>query len=418
MSLLYLVDDTLANIIGRASAPVWTSSVGADVIDSNFPIATIYGRAPWKIARANAAAADQRIFQYGDLLGVMFVFDPGTTWLWTKLNGGTGDSTRTTTAGEYHSSPDAAKLTAGTGFASLYKEVTVRAGELLQLHGWMRASGSGTALMRVQNLKNGKWLTSGLAWSSSASDVFSEAGTSYVEKTATFQVEDIAGCNGWPEVTLRVTAICTGTGVGYFDDFEMVPGVNFVAIYGHNLGPIAPVLQSSDDNSSWTDRIAMTTIARPAFYAYDTSTHYHTYWRLKFTGTNFEPIYLGQLVIGYVTAALQPQNWGWGEDDDWPQVEHTNEAGGTQRYAITDAAARSVTLQFQPQNLTHLEQLRLDLWARSRGGVYPIWIVPMSDRASVAYGRIPRKVAAAHRFQTQQETSLTIGGFPSPIVGV
>lgn len=287
---MYFLAGRYFNLVGRG--PGTLSSTSADAL---FPLANLYDGQPGRPFRFASAAAG--VILKKDVNAITNPgFETSTLSGWTDRKLGTGTVAETTTAAEVHSGTKAADLT-GTdtsNYGALSQDITVQPGELWKLDCWIRATVAGTGKVFLQNLTTGKFYSAG-AWGAAQAEATSHNTTTYTNKTVNFTIEDYDTV-GDDSCTLRITLYCDD-GEACFDDVLLIPGVNFTSVHGHNLGPIAPVLASSDDDSAYTTRISPT-VKRGAFYGYDSTVQYARYWRLTFGGTNLSAIYVGEWVLG------------------------------------------------------------------------------------------------------------------------
>lgn len=310
------------------------------------------------------------------------------------------------------------------------RDIQVRASERLRFSAWMAtdqptiSTPISYAEVRIQNTRNGMFLDEDGEWvASEVAALRVENNDTMALQSITFRVQSIAESNHWTSFPLRITLEGLA---GYFDDVSLLPAVNLAMVYGHNLGSVSPQLQYSDDGSSWTTLVTMRPV-RPAFYGFadDDDQAYHLYWRILYEGTNHEPIYNGQAWIGYGEYVMFAQKWGWRDLDRWLQLEHTDPLGPSWRYPLGEGKVRGFELEFIPRtdeetgsDTDALEQLRKELWERSRAGVDPVIIIPMTDREAVAYGLLQASMSASHEFATYQTLSLSVEGYPPPTVGL
>jgi hypothetical protein len=346
-------------------------------------------------------------------------FETSTLANWTSRNLGTGTSVETTTAGEFRSGAKACKET-GTNASNRggrSQDYLCHPGDFLKLDAWSRAVGSGTSKYFVQNLDTGRFY-SGSVWQTAETFAASQTSTTYTNSLVTFQLEDYEACQK-PVVTLRLTLICEA-GTVCFDDVLLLPAVNFTSVHGHNLAALAPVLQSSPDDSAWTTRITPT-IKRPAFYAYDSAVkHYYRYWRLNLVGTNAAPGYMGEWVLGDADAPLNAQLWDYSTKWSHAQARYTASGGDTFRYLISADPTRVLTLSFQPAGSSQAEyrELRDTLYRLHQGGNYPVVIAPLDTEADVLLAIPGQDVDITRMFSGVWGADLTFEEMQFPIVGL
>ena len=346
-------------------------------------------------------------------------FETSTLASWTSRNLGTGTSTETLTGAEVHSGTKACEMT-GTNASNRggrSQDYLCHPGDFLKLDSWARAITSGTWKYFAQNLATGRFYN-GSTWQTAETNFSTGTSTTYANQTVTFQLEDYEACQQ-PVVTLRLTLICEAGNVA-FDDVLLLPAVNFTSVHGHNLAALAPVLQSSPDDSAWTTRITPT-IKRPSFYAYDSAVkHYYRYWRLFLVGTNAAPGYMGEWVLGDADAPLNAQLWDYSTKWTYAQARMVASGGDTFRYLVATDPTRVLSLSFQPAGSSQAEyrELRDTLFRLHQGGNYPVVIAPLDTEADVLLAIPGQDVDIARTFSGVWGADLTFEEMQFPILGL
>jgi hypothetical protein len=277
------------------------------------------------------------------------------------------------------------------------------------------------ATVIVQNPYNNHYLAPNGTWSPTEVAAITATDPSEAMKTLAFQVEDVAACRGWRQVSLKVT-VRDDAGVAFVSQITLIPAVNCAWIAGHNLGPVAPTVAWSEDDSSWID-VAVMTVEQPSFQASFAKT-YARYWRVTFVGTNHEAIYLCEMFIGYATLAMRAPRWGSKEEDVFPQTRHANDAGMVRVEPIAADSTRGLTLDFITDDSDdrtdferrEAEQLRRELWRRSRAGTCAVFIIMNPDRPEIAIGTLSEKFGMTDALDNYQEAGLSLEPLPICIV--
>lgn len=355
---------------------------------------------------------------------------------WTSAVSGTAAATRTTTAGEFVG-VGALKCVGGTGVATWYQDITVRAGSRYQLDLQMRGDGaSGNGVVRIFNLTTGNWLAAGGgSWASAAADAITgPTAAAFEQKTVPFQVESYQACRS-DTVTIRVHLRAQASETAMFDDVLLYPGIDFASVHGHSIDPRWTVtLRSSIDNFSASDTAEATlTTAQPAFYSLLSAPVYRRYWRLRLswggtspTGT-FSPAVpmIGEWVLGLATAPtvefLGPRLQAHGLREAMPQIRNESSVGVVGVTNLLRRPVPTLTLPFKAFTASRWLELRTDLWERSGCGLYPVVLVPETGEGTVIYGLL-RSVSEPQRVggvtAPWYNGTIEIAGLPGPAVGL
>lgn len=126
------------------------------------------------------------------------------------------------------------KLVAGGTDAHAWKEVAVRAGEVMTVYASLYGTGSQEAQLQVANMVTGNYLNSSGTWQAGATTVGVNSAASWVDESQEFTVETVAGVSVMKLVIRLVAAASTGT--YYFDEVLLVPKWDFVGIFGADVG--------------------------------------------------------------------------------------------------------------------------------------------------------------------------------------
>jgi len=368
----------------------------------------------------NAAAVDDYIKKdVNAITNPDFETSPLTGWTARSL--GTGTAAETAVAGEFHGGALALKLTGSdsSNYGAESQDFSVMPGEFWKVDLWARVVAAGNAKFVVQNLQTGKYLTTGGVWQAAFTHCILETGTSYANKTLTFQIEDFDACQV-ASMTLRVMPYCD-SGTACFDDILLLPGINFASVHGHNLGPIAPLFQWSDDDSSYTTAVTGAP-KRPTFYQYNASGTllYHRYWRQLLQGTNLTPAYIGEWCLLQASALVNAQLWGYSTKWGYSQVRHDSMGGDKFRFLMASDPARSITLSFQPygSNQVEYKELRDVLFRLHQGGTYACVLVPLDTEPDVLLAVPGQELEITRTFQSFWEADYMFDELPHPIVGL
>lgn len=415
MGFLLLSGDK-ANLLESANAVAMSSE------DSLYPAANLYDQELMSFARfASPAAADEHITIDLRALanGGFEDWTGGAPDGWTVVTTGTGASvTQETTI--KHSGTSSAKLTAGTGTpgALVRKDVTVRSGERRRAAWALYGDGSNATWLRIQNLHTGLYLNSSGAWVSSPTDLAAQTAAAWATGNLAFTVEgmDVTRRN---LVTLRVEASCTAaSGIGYVDDLELVPGVTFLGVFGHNVDAlVTPQLRKSSDNFVADDNLVdAPTVYLPGFFSTITET-FSPYWRLKLSGgPNVSgAIWIGELVLGQYLEMQDAPEYGYETGRRRRQVRSLSASGARQVRNRNVYAERGLRLQFSRDERASYEEALREIYERTEDGLYPVIVIPDSAEREVFHGYVDPDWPVRRSFFTNWQDPIMIAesAYPS-----
>jgi hypothetical protein len=111
--------------------------------------------------------------------------------------------------------------------------------------------------------------------------------------------------DGFPNIPFRFATAAANDQITV--DLGSSTQVTFCSVHGHNIdsGVTAIQLRKSSDNFSANDVLVVTmTKATPSFYdaSFDQT---ERYWRLRFVGTNGDPLSIGEWVLGYLENSIR-----------------------------------------------------------------------------------------------------------------
>ena len=350
--------------------------------DSNFPVANLYdGRpaSPFKFGSMSSPltiSADlNRITDGG--------FESGVS----QLLGSGG--TLTQDSAQKNSGTYSAKLT-HTAVASRYFDVEVQAAQVMTFAWAIRGDGTAAAKIQVANLSTGKYLKSDGTWSATPDDLDSQTTAAWKAGSRVFAVESVSQVGGLTCV-LRVWPTLSASGSAWFDDFALYPSTDFFGIFGHNLTPACTVkLQSSTDGSSYSDEATATFARDVIFGSIGQVSKRYLRLSIEYTVPPAVPAFaLGELVFGQALDLGRNPNYPVGIAFREPNIR-LQTSGGTQWVmARGSAPLRTVTLSFDYFNDSDYQEARDSVYGTSRGGAYPLILVPTETDAGVAiFGRL------------------------------
>jgi len=381
MGMLVLAGEMM-NALGGAT---FASSPAAHV---KFPFSELGDGDPGTIGKFGSLTAAPYVYGDLDLLrgsGGAENFSGGIEVGWTEVVTGTGAVTQEGTL--FHSGIGAFRLAAGTGIASAYIDVDVRAGQKLLLKWWSRADGAGgEGLLRVRNLHTGSHLKEDAGWTTSPVDLFPQTGTVYVENSVTFTVESMADCQR-AVVTLRIQILEeNGTKVSYFDDITLVPYVDFFSIHGHNIDMRSTLkVQGSDAPTTGYVDLVAPTVRRKAFYSTFDEVAYR-YVRLLFAETNqgSGALWFGEWVVGKAYELVRGPNYPLRRTFSDPRITLERPVGAPSNVGRGQFEQGGVSLTFRCKESQRLDFYN-EVYVRSLGGA-PAVVVPSTLDVEVFYG--------------------------------
>jgi hypothetical protein len=205
----------------------------------------------------------------------------------------------------------------------------------------------------------------------------------------------------------------SSTGTAYADDFYDWPSWDFVALIGtRNIGGMITLqLRESTDNFSGSDvLVASPTIYAPTCYHHESSRVTSRYMRVKYVGTNYEPIRIGELIVGQALALSKKFRQPLDVTHDWLQVE----ADGPWRAVLADEPTRTFEADISWMTTAQWEQWRDEVLLVTQHGRWPVLLVVLDDEGDGAcYGMLDAASLKTTRFnQTQRRGSVRVRELP------
>jgi hypothetical protein len=410
----------LGNALTGAS---FTSSPAADAL---FPFSKLSDGVPGARGKFGSLTAAPSITADIDMLRGEGTFEAGDLAAdgWTAVLGGSGVADVDTSP--VHSGTYSLVLDAGSGLASCYNDVTVRAGQRLRIDIWLRADGaSGEIDLRCRNLNTGNWLNpagiGGGDWLPVDGPIFTHTITDiWTNYTFDFQVESTAACGG-PLTTLRFQILNdVASSVAWADDFVLIPGVSFSSVHGHNIDPrSAPQLRASTDNFGTSDvLIASPTLRQPTFYS-AFGVAYYRYWRQLFADTNTGggAIWEGEWVLGDAltleSGPLYPVRAGYRD----AQLRVPMRWGSAPIGVGPAYPLRTIPLNLRGHSVAERDVILAEIFHRSHGGV-PVVVVPHDDdgHTEVIYGLLSEELPHEWWMADGVDLQTSIAELPLPYV--
>lgn len=392
------------NLLGRgagygASA---TGPASSATLDSSFPLENAYDGRPSRPMMLDSTTAGFYISFPNNLL-INGDFEQGTTG-WEVAN---VTLTSETGAGNFHLGAKSAKLVTTNAYAPIYQNVTVQAGQYLQLRAAAKSDGTNDAYVRVTCLETRKDLAADGTWGAilTTSGCMVKTGNTMTAFTpVTFRAPTFTEC-GSTTVTIRVLLYGEANAQTlYFDEVLLIPGINFAGIFGHRLDAGTGFALASSGASYWhspsfnidfgasSNAIAV----RQAAYISKATMLYEPFPAVFFYpggafgsyATNQIP-YIGELVVGQTSDLASNPDYPVGIEYIYPQTRMETARGDQWVLNRSRHPKRKVTMSFAYFNDAEYQDARDNLYNMSEGGAYPVVLIPTdTDSGDVIYGRV------------------------------
>lgn len=200
---------------------------------------------------------------------------------------------------------------------------------------------------------------------------------------------------GWPAQSFRFNAAVANNTLDF--DLGSAKSPTMISVHGHNIdsgtSSITILSDSNSDYSTQTNEGTITSPATPTFFKLLSSPSSNRFWRLRFNGTNGNPIEIGEVGIGVHQSLTHTQLADWEYVDDQPQTRQT---GGNvpQDFAsnLTDHPQRMVQLTLLAESYTERNEIRDNLFVNTKRGEEPLIFIPDADDEIVIHGRVPKRI--------------------------
>jgi hypothetical protein len=398
-----------------------TPSVSADAL---FPTSGLYDGKPGVIFRFGSRTSAPNVTANLELTGGTGLFESwsgGSPVGWTEANSGTGAVTEEAVI--VAEGTRAAKFSAGTGTATLYKDLTLRPGQKLNISSQLYQGSIGGMILRIRNQDTGNYCSSAGTWLPTSQDFQSPGGTTgaYEAVSTDTVVEDYATIQKATTVVRLQLYNEVAASDSYADNVRVNPGYNFVSIHGHNIDyRSAPVFRTAADNFSGAGTLRGTfTVRQPSMYLnLGSTTIYHQYVRVLFADTNSETsgaIYMGELVVGDTSEFRGPALPLQANYSD-QQVRVPHRFGAPAIYGMGRSELRSFPLTIRCESTSDRDDF-FNEWRRTIGG-YPVVVVPHDGdgHTDVVFGQVEE--ALPHSWATKKFATLstTLDELPLPLL--
>jgi hypothetical protein len=410
MALLYSAGSNLgSNLLARVPDGHVTCDPAAA---TDYPIAKAHDGTPWPFV-FGAIAADSYVQVRNNLVeNPGFEVALGDEWEDVSTPTGSADQTPIG-AGRGGAGTYGLRCNGGAaGVGGRLGVIRVRAGETLQLDGWIFTGVAHLGGIYLYNPTTGHYYDgAGGDWQAGAAYAASITGSvAYQQITTTYvTIESMADCLA-PEVDIWLTCRTAENADVDFDDISLRTAVNGIGGVGHNICPcVAPTFRYSSDEFVGDDNeAAAITLAQPTWYAYLSAAIYPEWLRLKLGGTNTVAPSIDELWVGLLSSIAGPPA-------GWRMVpQSTVEVIGSPHlpYRVERAKYRSVRLEFDFTTGAEGEwyDLLTDLEERTERGKHGLVIVPstLAPHSRFMCGRIDPVEFARQRGGGVWQRPLTI----------
>lgn len=404
---------------------------GLSSADPLFPITNLYDGRPSLPFRFSSLLDEESIIVDMQILGNAGLenWSDDVPEGWTKdVFGGSGTVVETTDVlgGEVTEGNSAAEFSAGSAGASLYRDVTVRPGERMNISSNLRGDGTNPISLRVQCLETGRFLTSASEWSPTAQDRASQTANSYTpdDFINSFQVESLERCGYRDEVTLRITLRMMAGGPGFADNLMLWPHSDLLSMHGLSvddrcvirwdatndfIGFVDALTVGSADDGFGPDQIPNVYIKRPVANS-------KRFQRITFDNGGVAPARpreVGELILCQSETLQRNANYGVDvrvlRDDD---VVHQAANADRQVYGRARWPRRALAMRWLFTAEDQVRQHRDELWGRAGGGRHPLLLIPNEQRAAAYLVRLDDTWSVRREFNTWQDNALTFSELP------
>lgn len=370
--------------------------------DSIYPVANAYDGIPALPAKLQAVTSgtvitfSNNLVQNGD-------FEQGTVG-WTAYN-----ATLTSEAGTYALGAKSLKIVTTSTYGQASQDITVQAGEYLQVWGAIKSDGTNLAYLNLYCLETAQVLKSDGTWA--APGYYPYGSTTNTWKSwpgnggsaVAFQVPTCAQ-TGRTTLTLRIQLIgAANAQTCYFDEVLLVPGIDFLGIFGHNLEPHCTVKMEKDNagdywHSGWgtgVEVMASAAVTRQSWR--NTGTMFYdpfpgiVLWPGGTWGSIYttSPPMFGEIVVGQMrTLPRSPKVYGR-KPRYLGQQRDSTPGGTTWVYNALSYPTEEIRMILQTPTIAAIETWTNEMLLMTEGGRYPLILVPEGlDSAAAIYGRV------------------------------
>ncbi len=398
-----ILSGPMLNALGRGKAygatPSGPVELGDASADAAYPPANVYDGVPARPLKLSGPTTGFNLRLSNNLV-VNGDMEQGTTG-WAGIG---ATITSETGAGNYHKGVKGLKIvaTGAFGYATPLASIEVPVDESLQV--WAAAKSDGTNQTRLCILcpQTGKYLNAAGAWVSGFTGCMAKTGASMAAFSPVAFTAPTFAEVGKPTAALVLQLMNDVNGAtSYWDEVLLVPGVNFVGVFGHNLGAATMRLDNYDANY-WHSPvyggtlITATPLVSPSAHGLTGGLSYFPFLSVALhAGPSYGSVYtatppvLGEIVVGQAFDLLSNPDYPVAVEFREPNLRYQSSAGTQWVLPRGGRGLRRVTLSFAYVSEAEYVQARDRLYGASRGGAYPIVLIPTeTDAGEVIFGRL------------------------------
>jgi hypothetical protein len=207
--------------------------------------------------------------------------------------------------------------------------------------------------------------------------------------------------------TVGVQIVAAGAANGqtfYWDEILIVPGINFVSVHGHNIQPSGLIVTETTGASYWhaptsaaggVPQFAVGTRQTP--YGYASSMWYEPFPTIVCVPTGVwgsgvtrqEVPYIGELVVGQALELARNPDYPFTIEYIEPNARMSAANGAQWVLPRGSWPTRKVTMSFAYGTDAQYQEARDQLYTMSRGGAYPLVLLPTeTDSGEAIFGRL------------------------------
>jgi len=328
-----------------------------------------------------------------------------------------------------------AKVVTSNASSSIYRrDVITQAGQWLQLRVAIKSDGTNAVQVYVHNLATDRYLQSDGSWASGGPAVSYTSATMAAVAPIAFQVEDLATV-GTPTVGIEVVIAGSANGQTYYvDECLLVPGFNFVGVFGHGFQASTGLVVYASGADYWHSPVYGNTqllgqdgnraLVRQSAHVIQDAMAYDPFPEVYLIpggawGTSPTPNvpWVGEMVVGQAVALTRNPDYPVAIEPRYPNVRYKSSGGAQWVMPRGAAPLRRVTVSFAYHNDAEYREGRDNLYGMSGGGAYPLILIPTeTDPGEAIYGRVEDSTAFTRVGYGERRAEFIVEEEPGPWV--